>query len=51
MLIKVEREITSDDWVVWMNAWCVKFRSSAEAEAFVKRLKDRINASHPYPTA
>jgi len=51
MLIKVERGRTSDDWIVWMNACCVKFRSYAEAEAFVKKLKDRINASHPYPMA
>ena len=49
MLIKVERGSTSDDWLVWMNAWCVKFRSYAEAEEFVKRLKGRINAPHPYP--
>ena len=49
MLIKVERGSTSDDWLVWMNAWCVKFRSYAEAEEFVKRLKGRIHAPHPYP--
>ncbi len=49
MLIKIERGSTSDDWIVWMNAWCVKFRCYAEAEAFVKKLNDRINASHPLP--
>lgn len=49
MLIKVERGRTADDWLVWMNAWCVKFRSYAEAEEFVNRLKGRINAPHPYP--
>jgi len=49
MLIRIEEVKTPESWVVWMDAWCVKFRSYAEAEVFVKRLEDRINASHPLP--
>lgn len=49
MLIKIEEANTLAGWVVWMDAWCVKFRSYAEAEDFVKRLKDRVNAPHPLP--
>jgi hypothetical protein len=49
MLIKIEEADTPEGWLVWMDAWCVKFRSYAEAEAFVKRLEGRINAAHPLP--
>lgn len=49
MLIKIEETETPEDWLVWMNAWRVKFHSYAEAEAFVKRLEGRINAAHPSP--
>lgn len=49
MLIRVEEANTPEGWRVWMDAWCVKFRSYAEAEAFVKTLEDRVNAAHPLP--
>ncbi|WP_338524910.1 hypothetical protein NUH87_04320 [Pseudomonas batumici] len=49
MLISIEEVKTNAGWLVVMNAWRVRFRSYAEAEAFVKRLKDRINAPHPLP--
>lgn len=49
MLLKIEEESAAGGWVIWMDAWCVKFRSYAEAEAFLKRLKARINASHFIP--
>jgi hypothetical protein len=49
MLIKIEKASTPEYWNVWMNAWCVKFRSYAEALAFVNRLEGRINAPHFLP--
>ncbi|WP_085717616.1 hypothetical protein [Pseudomonas sp. B28(2017)] len=51
MLIKIEKASTPEGWNVWMNAWCVKFRSYAQAVAFVNRLEDRINAPHPLPVS
>ncbi|WP_256672337.1 hypothetical protein [Pseudomonas sp. ANT_J12] len=39
MLIKIEEANTPEGWLVWMDAWCVKFRSYAEAEAFEKNWK------------
>ncbi|QKG64966.1 hypothetical protein HP062_04825 [Pseudomonas sp. B14-6] len=47
MLIRIEEANTSEGWLVWMDACYVKFRSYAEAEAFVKTLEDRVNAAHP----
>ncbi|CAI8929400.1 MULTISPECIES: hypothetical protein [Pseudomonas] len=49
MLIKIEKASKPEGWNVWMNAWCVEFRSYAEALAFVIRLEGRINAPHPLP--
>lgn len=49
MQIRIEEANTPEGWLVWIDAWCVKFRSYAEAEAFVKRLEDRVNAAHPLP--
>lgn len=49
MLIRIEEANTPEGWLVWMDAWCVKFRSYAEAEAFVKTLEDRVNAAHRLP--
>lgn len=49
MLIRIEEANTPEGRLVWMDAWCVKFRSYAEAEAFVKTLEDRVNAAHPLP--
>lgn len=49
VLIKIEVASTTEGWVVWMDAWCVKFRSYVEAEAFMERLEGRINAPHPQP--
>ncbi|WP_040068293.1 hypothetical protein [Pseudomonas batumici] len=49
MLISIEEADTNAGWLVVMDAWRVKFRSYAEAEAFVEKLKDRINAPHPLP--
>ncbi|MCU1752300.1 hypothetical protein [Pseudomonas sp. 6D_7.1_Bac1] len=51
MLIRIEEAGTTEGWVVQMDAWCVKFRSYAEALAFVKRLEDRLNAPHPLPVS
>jgi hypothetical protein len=51
MLIRIEKARTPQDWNVWMNAWCVKFRSYAEALAFVSRLEGRINAPHLLPVS
>lgn len=51
MLLKIEKANTAEGWVVWMDAWCVKFRSHAEAEAFLRRLKERINAPHFIPAS
>lgn len=49
MLIKIEEAETPEGWLVWMDAWCFRFRSYAEAEAFVERLESRLNAHHPLP--
>ena len=49
MQIRIEEANTPEGWLVWMDALCVKFRSYTEAEAFVKKLKDRVNAAHPLP--
>ena len=49
MLIRLDDASAPECWVVWMDACCAKFRSSAEAETFMKRLEDRINAPHPLP--
>jgi hypothetical protein len=49
MQIRIEEANTPEGWLVWMDAWRANFRSYAEAEAFVKRLEDRVNASHPLP--
>ncbi|PBJ20534.1 MULTISPECIES: hypothetical protein [Pseudomonas] len=49
MLIKIEKASKPEGWNVWMNTWCVEFRSYAEALAFVSRLEARINAPHPLP--
>lgn len=51
MLLKIEETSAAEGWVVWMDAWFVKFRSHAEAEAFLKRLEGRINASHFIPVS
>ncbi|QJC81297.1 hypothetical protein [Pseudomonas umsongensis] len=51
MLLKIEKASAAEGWVVWMDAWCVKFRSHAEAEAFLNRLNERINASHFIPVS
>lgn len=48
-MIRIEEAKTPEGWIVWMDAFCVKFRSYAEAEAFVKRLENRVNAAHPLP--
>lgn len=49
MLIRIEKANTPEGWLVWMDAWCVKFRCCAKAEAFVKTLEDRVNTAHPLP--
>jgi hypothetical protein len=49
MLIKIEKARAHEGWNVWMNAWAVKFKSYAEAAAFVSRLESRIKAPHPLP--
>ncbi|WPN49716.1 MULTISPECIES: hypothetical protein [unclassified Pseudomonas] len=49
MLIKIEKAVTPEGWNVWMDAWCVKFRSYAEALAFADKLEYRINSPHPLP--
>ena len=51
MLIKIEKASTPEDWNVWMNQWCVKFRSYAQAVAFVNRLEGRINSPHTLPVS
>ncbi|PWK35757.1 hypothetical protein C7534_11699 [Pseudomonas sp. OV226] len=51
MLIKIEKASTPEGWNVWMNEWCVKFHSYAQALAFVNRLEGRINASHTLPVS
>lgn len=47
MQIRIEEASTPEGWLVWMDAWCVSFRSYAEADAFVKQLEDRLNAPPP----
>lgn len=49
MLIRIEEANTPEGWIVWLDACCVRFHSYAEAEAFVTKLEDRINAAHPLP--
>jgi hypothetical protein len=44
MLIKIEEAQMPEEWLVWMDAWCVRFRSYAEAEA----LEGRLNAPLPF---
>ncbi len=49
VLISIEEADTHSDWLVVIDVWRVRFRRYAEAEAFVEKLKDRINAPHPLP--
>lgn len=49
MLIKIEEADTSSGWFVVLDIWRIKFASYIEAEAFVTRLTDRINAPHSLP--
>ncbi|MFY0732288.1 hypothetical protein [Pseudomonas sp. NFX15] len=51
MLIKIEKASKPEAWNVWMNEWCVEFRSYAQALAFVSRLEGRINAPHHLPAS
>jgi hypothetical protein len=49
MLIRIEKVDTNSGWFVVLDAWRVKFRSFVEAEAFVIKLTERINAPHALP--
>lgn len=46
-LIKIEEAETPEDWLVWMDAWCVRFRSYAEAESFVRYSAGRSKRKIP----
>jgi hypothetical protein len=49
MLIKIVEADTNTGWFVVLDAWRIRFRSYIEAEAFVEKLTERINAPHPLP--
>lgn len=49
MLIKIEEADTDTGWFVVLYTWRVRFSTCIDAEAFVTRLTDRINAPHSLP--
>lgn len=49
MLIGIEEADKYSEGIVVIGACRVRFRKYAEAEAFVEKLKQRINAPHTLP--
>ncbi len=49
MLIKIEEADSGVGWIVVLDTCRVRFTRYFEAEAFVAKLKDRINSPHPLP--
>lgn len=46
MKIFIEKDPTQNCWWVHMDRWAVSFHNHDGADAFVERLKSRINAPH-----
>ncbi|WP_095147710.1 hypothetical protein [Pseudomonas sp. Irchel s3a18] len=46
MYIKIEKDPVLNHWWVHMDQWAARFRSLDEANSFVQRLNERINAPH-----
>lgn len=49
MVITIEKAVCGPDWLVMLNYYPLTFRSMAEAQSFVDRLKARIEAPHIIP--
>ena len=49
MIIDITEKPANHCWVVSMDAYEVNFNSLGEAQAFVGRLKARIDAPHVWP--
>jgi len=49
MVITIEKAVCGPDWLVMLNNYPLTFRSMAEAQSFVDRLKARIEAPHSIP--
>jgi len=50
MLIEIETPLDGQRWIVHLDAWEVGFNSLEQAQAFVTRLRARIDAPHPWPS-
>ena len=49
MIIKIEEDHLRHCWWVHMGAWAASFNALNEAEQFVSRLNERIDAPHQLP--
>lgn len=49
MIIRIQEQHSTRRWSVYMDTWQAGFNSREQAESFVRQLKARIEAPHPWP--
>lgn len=51
MNIEISATAAPHGWIVSLDDWQVSFDQLEDAQAFVRRLKARLDAPHPWPLA